>query len=174
MSFGNQDSFALPPCCKNAAPFFEESDSLRENALNWNDLIAAYYLRWKGIKVCYDVIGSLPPQEATFVKTICTKLMDQMAELKEAYHPNETEGMVGKNCSFLIRCRQPFVSDVSLLIIPVSTIVPMDHALFQCIILFHAFTTSEYAYLNTIVVLYIETMESVGTITDQVIFPFCF
>ena len=168
MNFGTQDSFALPPCCKKAAPFFEESDNLRENALNWNDLIAAYYLRWKGIKVCYDMTGSLPPQEATLVKTICGKLMDQITELKEAYHPNETEGMVRKSRLFLTSYRQPFVSDASLLIMPASTTVPMDLALFQCIIQPHVLTTREYAYLNTIVVLYIETMESVGIITDQV------
>ena len=100
MNFDTQDSFALPPCCRRAAPFFEESDNLRENALNWNDLIAAYYLRWKGIQVCNDTISSLPPQEATLVKIICGKLMEQIQELKEIYKPNINDGMVWRVLPF--------------------------------------------------------------------------
>lgn len=94
MNFTNQDSFLLPPCCKRAAMFFEESDYLRENAVNWNDLLAAYYLRWKGINVCINMIKDLPPQESALVTTICNKLLEQFEDMKKRYDPNEKDGMV--------------------------------------------------------------------------------
>ena len=46
MSTFTADTFQLPTSCRAAIPFFEESDSLRENAVHWNDLVAAFYLRW--------------------------------------------------------------------------------------------------------------------------------
>lgn len=88
------DTFLLPTSCRAAIPFFEESDSLRENAVHWNDLVAAFYLRWKGIKMCIDTLPHLSEVESTYVKSVLEKLLLQVEELKNSYKTNEEEGMV--------------------------------------------------------------------------------
>ena len=88
------DSFQLPTSCRAAIPFFEESDSLRENAVHWNDLVAAFYLRWKGVMVCVDVLPHLSKVESAYVRNVVEKLLQQVQELKNLYNTNEGEGMV--------------------------------------------------------------------------------
>lgn len=90
----SQDIFQLPSCCKDAIPYFEESDTLREYALFRNDLIAAYYLRWKGLKVCIDLLNTLSKEESAYVQTVVIKLMDQLHALKHTYNVTEEEGCV--------------------------------------------------------------------------------
>ena len=94
MSTFTADTFQLPTSCRAAIPFFEESDSLRENAVHWNDLVAAFYIRWKGIKMCVDVLPHLSKVESIYVKSVVEKLFQQVQELKNLYNTNEEEGMV--------------------------------------------------------------------------------
>lgn len=90
----NKESFQLPAACKDAVPYFEESDTLREYAQFRNDLIAAYYLRWKGLKVCLDILSSLSKEEAPYVQTVLNSLIDQLHNLKHTYNVTEAEGCV--------------------------------------------------------------------------------
>lgn len=88
----------MPAACKDAIPYFEESDTLREYAQFRNDLIAAYYLRWKGLKVCLDILSSLSKEEAPYIQTVLNSLIDQLHNLKHTYNVTEAEGCV---CGFL-------------------------------------------------------------------------
>ena len=89
-----QDIFQLPSSLKTAIPYFEESDTLREYALFRNDLVAAYYLRWKGLKVCIDIMGSLSKEEVPYIQTVLNVLLTQLHDLKHTYNVTEAEGCV--------------------------------------------------------------------------------
>lgn len=97
MNLSCPDSFPLPPACKRAVPFFEESDSLREHATCVDDLTAAFYLRWAGLKVCIELIPTLNPNESGYVNVIVDRLLQQIQEMKTAYQTNEADGLVASD-----------------------------------------------------------------------------
>lgn len=88
------DTFQLPVSCTDAIPFFKESDSLRENALCFSDLVAAYCLRWKGIAICISIMDSLGFTERAYVKRVVDSLLGQLHVMKHSYNFEEAEGTV--------------------------------------------------------------------------------
>ena len=89
-----QDTFQLPASCFDAIPFFKESDSLRENALCFSDLVVAYCLRWKGIELCVSLMKNLGYSERNYVKRVLDSLLSQLHTMKHSYNFEETEGTV--------------------------------------------------------------------------------
>ena len=59
-----------------------------------DDLTAAYYLRWAGVKVCAELIPTLNPNESGYVNVIVDHLLRQIQEMKASYQTNETDGLV--------------------------------------------------------------------------------
>ena len=89
-----QESFSLPISCKRAIPFFEESDSLRENAVFWSDLAAAYCLRWKGVSICVELLSTLNYNEKAYVSRVVDILLTQLHAMKHEYNVTPECGSV--------------------------------------------------------------------------------
>ena len=88
------NSYPLPASCKEAVPYFELSDSLREFAIYHTDLIAAFYIRKKALFICQDISKTLSGREKEYVIFVLNELITQLQELKEKYEPTNEIGLV--------------------------------------------------------------------------------
>ena len=88
------NQFPLPSSCADAIPYFELSDILREFAIFYSDLVAAFYIRKKALLVCQNIMVTLNGNEREYVHQVLVKLVEQLQELKQSYNPSEDIGLV--------------------------------------------------------------------------------
>lgn len=93
-SYQGNDAFQLHQIFYEAIPYFEMSDTLRDYALFHNDLIAAYYLRRKGLAICIDTISKLPQQNKAYFENMINQLVNQLEDMKKKYDVAEELGIV--------------------------------------------------------------------------------
>ena len=89
-----EQSFEFPNPCKNAIPYFRTSDSLREFSFYPTDLIAAYYLRKKGISVCAEVCNKSNGREKAYYHEIVLRLTKHNENMKTKFNFSDEIGSV--------------------------------------------------------------------------------
>lgn len=93
-AYQGNDAFQLHRIFYEAIPYFEMSDTLRDYALFHNDLIAAYYLRRRGLAICIDTINKLSQKDKPYFDNMLKQLMNQLEDMKKKYGVTEELGIV--------------------------------------------------------------------------------
>ena len=89
-----EQSFDLPDLCKKAIPYFRTSDNLREFSFYPTDLIAAYYVRKKGISICAEVGSKLMGREKAYFNEIVLRLTKHAENMHTKYNFSDEIGSV--------------------------------------------------------------------------------